>query len=118
MTCNRKKAWKTFQQGDSFGFPMLHKINKQLVDIEDGYNLGIGFIDEFGRTLHVAKIGSGITRLDVGTYIVEVTHEVSVNMVGYVTLEFVIYDSEDRIVDHSTDMAVLYFEPRQMNENI
>ena len=115
---SRRTVWKIYQQGDSFDIPMLHKVNDQVVDIDEGYTIGVGFFNDFGRALYIAKVGDGIRRVDVGTYLVSVTHEASANMVGYVTLEFVIYDTDGRIVDHSDNMATVYFEPRQMNKNI
>ena len=119
MTCTCRHGgvtpWKTLQQGDSFGFPIVYKVNDTATDIQDGFVLEVGFYDFMGNKLVVLSEGNGITHVDTGTYLLEVNHEQAIQMVGIVTVELVIHAIDESVADHTEETVALFFEPRITN---
>lgn len=110
---------RNYRQGESFSWVLRRKVDGTAVDLEEGYTMSVGFFNDSGKTLYIASTKDGtLVRVDTGTFLLNVEHQASELMIGKVSVEFTIYDSEGRIVSHSVEKGALTFEPRNINRHI
>ena len=110
---------KPMQQGDTFNMMFVYKEDGVATIIPDGYDLVIGFYDKEGRLLHSGSTAdNSIVLIRDRTYRMQVGHEASMRMVGKVTVEITLANTNCEVVDHALDLITLNFVKRYNNETI
>lgn len=110
---------KPMQQGDTFNMMFVYKEDGVATLIPDGYDLFIGFYDKVGRLLHSGTTADGsIVLIRDRTYRMQVGHEASMKMLGKVTVEITLANTDGEVVDHALDIITLNFMRRYNNETI
>lgn len=106
----------TIQQGDAFSLVFQYKEDGEAKPLPTGYDLIVGIYGMTGTLLKSAKLSAGtITLRANGTYEMPVTHSESMSMLGQVTMELTIKNADGSLVDHSSEVVTMNFEPRRNN---
>lgn len=114
--CNRQII-ATLPQGDDFTLAVIVREGDTPTALPAGGNMIAAFYSPSGELLYSAKLGDGITFDSVNTqYLVAVSHDNSVAMVGVVKVEITTTDGDG--VAHAPQLYFVMFEPRQNNSLI
>ena len=109
----------TIQQGDTFSLQFEYKEDDVPLVIPEGYDLICGIYDSMGALIQYGKISEGtVVPYENGTYLIEISHESSMRMVGEVSIELTLVDTDGRFVDHASDIVYMSAEPRNNNQLI
>lgn len=105
-----------FRQGETFAAVYVYRVDNIPTLLESGYKLVIGLYDAQNRLL---KRGSTDDETIVvnrdNSYVMSVTHEESMNMIGRVRMEVTIADENNIVVNHASEYVIMIFEPRMNN---
>lgn len=102
-------------QGNTFTMTFSYKEDGVQKNLPDGYDMIVGLYDYTGKIVLDARVSNGRLSFDGERYVLKVKHDESVLMIGFVTVELTIIDSNLDIVEHATDTIHLKFSQRNNN---
>lgn len=117
----------TIQQGETFELVFEYCEDEENVRLPEGYDLFVGIYNIkgdlviSGSLLNGSIIESAIGTHDSGlryTYSMNVSHEDSMLIVGKVSIEITIKNTDNVIVEHANEIVYIASEPRYNNNNI
>ena len=110
-------------QGNTYKLRFTYKENGYVAYIPEGYSLIAGLYTPKGKLILSGRYptaGSGEVQItqdenDDYIYVMEVNHAQSLKLLGAVTLEVSVVDSQLQEVNHATSLVILDFVERHNN---
>lgn len=113
--CNGNISEVVIQRGNTFNIVMQYKEDGTPTQMPQGYDMVVGFYDGNGDLVKKASYTDGSINYADNVYTLQVTHEESMAMVGRVTLELTIFDTDMDVVEHASEVIGIKFEERRNN---
>jgi len=105
--------------GDTLPIVYKHKINDELVNLPEGYDLMFGLRQENGSSVVTYSYQSGeIENPDPGVYRKRLDHKFSQSLSGTIVIEMVIYSRDGSFVQHCGSPMKVKVLPSFMNEHL